>query len=144
MHARNFTNVFTRCKVLARVSSNETKSRCTVHHLLAKTYALSTNFYISNRGYIYSLAKTNEKQSYSRGVGSFPFNVITNKKYSLKSSQKSSKMNCLAKAHIQNTETKWFPFVSGSAFCDLQMIPCKQTEARVRTLDNNLVLHFVQ
>jgi len=37
--------------------------------------------------------------------GLFPFNVIAKKNYSLKSSQKFSKMKCLAKAHIQNTET---------------------------------------
>lgn len=89
----------------------------------AKTHALSTNFCISNRCYIFTLAKTMQNDRIpSEWVPSLQCSY--NKKYSLKSSQKFSKMKCLAKAHIQNTETKWFPFLSGSVFCDLQLIPC--------------------
>lgn len=73
---------------------------------------------------IFSLWQKQCKMIVSLRNGFLPFNVVTNKKYSLKSSQKFSKMKCLAKAHIQNTETKWFPFLSGSVFCDLQLIPC--------------------
>lgn len=86
-----------------------------MHFLQTSVYLITITF---------TLRQNKCKPILSLWNGLFPFKVITNKKYSLKSSQKSSKMKCLAKAHIQNTETKWFPFVSCSALCDLQMIPC--------------------
>lgn len=80
-------------------------------------HILQTSVYLIVVSFTLRKIKSNKILSLQNGF--VPFNVITKKKYSLKSSQKFSKMKCSAKAHTQKTTTTTLK-LNGFPLCQVQ------------------------